>query len=286
MDQIQLAVIGGDTRQVYAALALQSFGYHVSLCGFDCFETFPAAVPQITLNEALRSDVTVLPLPFSKNNKTVYAPFAGSPLPVRTITDAFQSGQLVFMGNTDQKTLTTIELHGARVYDYFSDETLILYNARLTAEGLLGIIVEELPSALLNAEIALIGFGRIACYTAALLHSCGAKITVFARAPLQLAKAAAEGYTAKKLPDALRERMRFDCIVNTAPAQILTADPLSHLNTDCLLIEAASAPYGIDLQAASDLGFRVCKAFSLPGRVSPKSAGAAIAETIQQKIRR
>ncbi len=286
MDQIKLAVIGGDTRQVYAAAALQSFGYDVSLCGFECFDAFPAMLPQIPLSDALRTDVTVLPLPFTKNNKTVYAPFAEAPLPMQTVTDAFQSGQLVFIGNADRKTMAKIALHGTRVYDYFSDEALTLYNARLTAEGLLGIIVDELPSALLNAGIALIGFGRIAFYTAALLHSCGARITVFARAPLQLAKAAAAGYTAKKLPDALCEDLRFDCIVNTAPAQILTETPLSRLNRDCLLIEAASAPYGIDFGAASDLGFRVCKAFSLPGKVSPKSAGAAIAKTVQQKIRR
>ena len=286
MEKMKISVIGGDSRQVYAAEALRDDGLEVRLSGFDCFEAFSPSLAQISLEEALRADALLLPLPYTKNNKNIFAPFAQSPIALGEIFESLQSGQLVFIGNADQKTMAKIELHGARAYDYFKDEALTQYNARLTAEGLVGLVIHHLPVGLLNARIAVVGYGRIADHTAMLLQSCGAKLTVFARSPVQLAKAAAKGYITSGLPFRISENDRFDCVINTVPAQLLTKEALLPLNRDCLLIEAASAPYGIDFDAASVMGFTVCKAFSLPGKVSPKSAGAAIAKTIIGKIRR
>ena len=46
------------------------------------------------------------------------------------------------------------------------------------------------------------------------------------------------------------------------------------------MIDLASAPGGVDHQAAEELGIRVIPALSLPGRVAPKTAGEIIKETI------
>ena len=202
------------------------------------------------------------------------------------VAEAAGSGRRVFLGNAEAGVLRRLGANGALVYDYYTNDALTLYNARLTAEALLGLAVESLPVALLGAEIAVTGYGRIGFYTAWLFSVCGAKVTVFARSPLQLAKAAAAGLQALPLSQFADENRAFDCLINTVPAQILKRRELAALQGGCLLLEAASAPFGIDTEAAKEMGFRLVKASSLPGKVSPKSAGEAIAKTIDQRVRR
>lgn len=283
---ITLSVIGGDTRQVYAADALQALGYHTALCGFTYFDAFRLRHPQLPLQEALEADVLVLPLPFSKNGADVFAPFAETPVPIRAVSEAAASGRRIFLGNADAAALRRLGANGAFVYDYYTDDALTLYNARLTAEALLALAVETMPVALLGAKIAVTGYGRIGFYTARLFSVCGARVTVFARSPLQLAKAAAAGLQALPLQQFADENRAFHCLINTVPAQIVKKRELAALQNGCLLLEAASAPFGIDTEAAKEMGFRLVKASSLPGRFSPQSAGEAIAKTIDQRVRR
>ena len=60
---------------------------------------------------------------------------------------------------------------------------------------------------------------------------------------------------------------------------------LESINPDCLLIEIASAPFGIDFQCAKEKAFNVIKAGSLPGKVAPESAGEIIGRSILPIIR-
>ena len=55
---------------------------------------------------------------------------------------------------------------------------------------------------------------------------------------------------------------------------------MKNLNQECLFIEIASSPFGIDFQAAKEYAFDVIKANSLPGKVAPKTAGEIIGRSI------
>ena len=73
---------------------------------------------------------------------------------------------------------------------------------------------------------------------------------------------------------------RFDLIFNTAPALILDGARLRETREDCVIIELASAPGGVDLAEARRLGRQVIQAPGLPGKVAPRSAAAAIRDSI------
>ena len=60
---------------------------------------------------------------------------------------------------------------------------------------------------------------------------------------------------------------------------------LEDLKGDCLIIDLASKPGGVDLAAAGQLGLTVIWALSLPGKVAPVTAGAAIKSTIYNMLR-
>ena len=108
----------------------------------------------------------------------------------------------------------------------------------------------------------------------------GAHVTAAARRPESLAWARAYGYQTlniEKLEGGLAE---FDVVVNTVPARILSEEDLEDLRPGCLVIDLASKPGGVDLEAAARLGVKVIWALSLPGKVAPVTAGKSIKITI------
>ena len=77
----------------------------------------------------------------------------------------------------------------------------------------------------------------------------------------------------------------YDLIVNTVPARVLNRPELEDVKEDCLILDLASKPGGVDLGAAGELGLTVIWALSLPGKVAPVTAGAAIRDTIYNMLR-
>ena len=63
-------------------------------------------------------------------------------------------------------------------------------------------------------------------------------------------------------------------------ARVLDGERLADLKPGCLVIDLASRPGGVDLEAAARLGVRVIWALSLPGRVAPVTAGKILRDTI------
>ncbi|MBQ3126410.1 MAG: dipicolinate synthase subunit DpsA, partial [Clostridia bacterium] len=69
-------------------------------------------------------------------------------------------------------------------------------------------------------------------------------------------------------------------IFNTVPHWLFTRDVMECLRQDVLLIDLASAPGGIDPQAAEEIGMRVIRAPGLPGKCAPETAGEITADTV------
>lgn len=116
-------------------------------------------------------------------------------------------------------------------------------NAQLTAEGAVALLRPE--TGLSGAHVLLLGYGRIARLLARELQKAGALVTAAARSGEQRAWAEAESIEALPL-DALSGALdRFDVIIGTIPAPVLTEPLLALVRKDALLLELASAPGGI-----------------------------------------
>ena len=160
---------------------------------------------------------------------------------------------------------------GIEAFDYFAREELTVRNAVATAEGVLQIVIEELPITVHGSHAL-----------CALLRSLGAQVTVAARKQADLAWAQVEGMHGVFYEELPAYAGGFDYVVNTVPALVLGGQVLEKLQADCLLVEIASAPGGIDLEAAQARGLKVIKASSLPGKVAPKTAGRIIRNVIRE----
>ncbi len=273
-----VSVIGGDKRLIYAAKRLLRLGYTVTAVE-TAAPPDASAMENTDLAGALQNDILLFGLPFSKDGNTVFAPFAKAPIPIEKIGDLLGNRHTVLAGMLRPETAGMLRRSGASVIDYFADETFTQYNAVLTAEALVSMLIKALPCALQGAEIGVTGYGRIGSVFARYLIALGAKVTVFARRTETRLRAEKEGITALSFEDLRNRCGLFRALVNTVPAPVLHYDTLKNLPRACILIEAASAPYGIEEAAAKELGFIYIPAPGLPGKYAPESAGAAIADT-------
>ncbi len=277
-----IAVIGGDKRLFYAAERLHLYGYTVTTCFMDdLYKTLPAR----SLNEAKTADILLFGLPMMKAEEWLYAPYSAQKISIKDILEIIRPGQFVAGGNIPADFACEIKMRGASSFDYNTDETFIRYNAKLTAEALAGILINMLPCALYAEEFAVIGYGRIGRWLSHLLHSFGARVTVFARSEQSRDEARASALQTSPI-SAFSDKPRcFRALINTVPAQVIGDTELYVLNKDCLLIEAASLPYGIDKKTADEFGFQYVLASGLPGKKAPQSAGEMIADTLIRNIR-
>ncbi len=147
------------------------------------------------------------------------------------------------------------------------------------------IALEEMGVTLHRARALVLGYGRVGKLTAHRLAALGARVTVAARGCEALAWAEAYGHDTLRLSRLSGGLGNYDLVINTVPSRVLDRALLSELKEGCLVIDLASKPGGVDFQGAAELGVRCVWALSLPGKVAPISAGAALRDTIYNMLR-
>ena len=239
----------------------------------------------------LEADAVILPLPASADGVRVHCPLQTGDVFLRmtTLLDAVSHKRL-FGGRLSESVRSIADQKGVQWYDYFESELLQLQNAVPTAEGAIEIAMHELPITLHGCGAAIIGYGRIGKALGSRLSALGANVTVYARNREQRALAEICHHTAKPLIcEEGKSRPSDDfpntrVIFNTVPGRILTRDILGKIPRNCLLVDLASAPGGIDQVAANELGFKSVWGTSLPGKCAPETAGIIIAETLHSML--
>lgn len=279
---MKFSVIGGDRRAALLAELLHGEGHRVQSFALERAglpkELKCADHPQGALYGA---DAVVLPLPLEKGGY-LNAPYALQRCAVGTITEAVWPGQIVFGGLfTEEQRLWAIN-SGVQLVDWMRRPFFVLGNAALTAEGAVGLLLQEDDRSLAHSRVLIGGFGRIGKLLAPRLAALGAAVTVAARREESRAEAAVCGYEAldfEELPG------RFDFVVNTVPARVFGESFLCCLGDNTLLLELASAPGGFDRNFAENLGLRVIAAPGLPGRCAPRAAAELMLEEVHRAMK-
>ncbi len=299
-ESITLTLLGGDARQFAVSASLAAAGYRVNLMGLgeaeDGHLTGHSPHPPIEegvrvyhrLDRALEGCAgIILPYPATKDGQTVFCPLDTQHTILLSDIEAFVAKHpsvVIFGGRLPKAMTETLSRQGCRMVDYEKDEAFLIKNARLTAEGAVMMAMELTDTALLNAPMAVIGYGRIGRLLAHLLSSLGAEVTVFARRSESLAEAEALGYRTARTSDMSLLTMGYRVIFNTVPVVLMGKEILTNLPCNTLVIELASAPGGLDPEGINEAtrrcGLQVIRAPSLPGRYAPKDAGGAIADCI------
>lgn len=281
-DLVRILVAGGDCRSSYLANKFYENGFDISVV---CLEKCTKLMSQIDvfkdLKDALNyADVIVLPLPFSRDNVTLNAPFAEKSLKIKDLFGLLEPRHTIFGGMMSDKIISQLEKRKINAIDYYKCEDLIIKNALATAEGAISLIISSSEKTIHGSKILVSGFGKIGKMLTRILIDLKAKVSVSARKITDFAWI--EGYSAT--PVDIREidkyKLDFDVIINTVPHQIFSEKSLKKLPKDCIYIELASHPFGTDFDTAKRVGIKTINAQGLPGTYSPKSAAGYIYSAI------
>ena len=264
-------VIGGDRRSFYAAKRLRENGFETKIFGLENEETYHPL-------KKIQADAVLLPVPFTRDGVHVFAPESAEKILISDVLSTISENSLIFAGNVNNIT-------DNRISDYAKREDFALMNAVPTAEGALMLALQNGKTIVHGISVAVIGFGKVASAVAKLFSDVGAEITVFARKEQARTEAHILGYTAKPISALYECADAFSLVINTVPSKIFERNILMRMKKEVLLMELASAPYGVDFQEAESLGIRTMLAAGLPGKYFPETSGYAVADTVLNILR-
>lgn len=279
----KIAIIGGDLRIVKLAEMLSKDKYKIKIYALEKAESLTKLqnIEQCNSIEEVINDVDVVigPIPLSSNNIQINTPFSEKTILIKELAIKLKNKKFI-AGNIKKDFYDLANNNGIEVIDLLEREELVVLNTISTAEGAIQIAMEETIKTLHGSNILVLGFGRVGKVLANMLKGIGANVYCEARKNSDLAWIKAYGYKTVHLKGLNEKLNQFDIIINTIPTLVLGRNELQYLNKECLLIDLASNPGGIDRDTAKKEGIKTIWALSLPGKVAPLTSAQFIRDTI------
>lgn len=279
--KIKFAVVGGDLRQIKLSNFLAREGYEVRVFGFNGIDFEKNVIISTTLPDVVsNADIVIGPIPCSQENVTLYTKYYEKSILLEDVFKHISKDKVFMAGRITPEIQRIANRYDFKVVDLLAREELAVLNAIPTAEGAIQYAMENSEITLHGSHCLVLGFGRCGKVLAHKLKGLDAHLTVEARNPQDLAYIKSYGYQSLHLHDLKDKIGSYDFIFNTIPSLILDREMLKTVKKDCLIIDLASKPGGVDYNAASELGIKAILALSLPGKVAPESAALIIRDTI------
>ena len=263
-EQRTAAVLGGDARQPYAARAFEAAGWEVR-----CYQT--PEEPQTgeaapSLEEALQgAEVVLLPVP--------YKGIDTAELCIHVTEEQTLFGLLL-----PDDLRTHCAGRGIACHDLLERGDFATLNAISTAEGAIAEAIAAGAGNLHLSQALVLGYGRCAKPLIKKLQGFGARVTVAARRWEAACAAVADGCEVLDFTLLPYHLPRFTYIFNTIPALVLEEAHLQRMLPEAVIVDIASAPGGVDFEAAQRLGVCAKLCLGLPGKYAPRAAGESIAQ--------
>jgi len=254
-----IAIFGGDARQAYAVRAFLRAGWVVR-------QFKVPQVPGVTegeicdsLEQALKgADVVLGPVPFR---------------------DFCPAQELAALLKPKQTFIAGMLPEGLPGIDLLARDDFALLNAISTAEGAVAEAIIQSGGTLHLCPALVLGYGRCAKPLVKKLQGLQAHVTVVTRRWEAACAAIADGCEVLDFASLQQHLPRFGYIFNTVPEVVLGEEMLREISPEVTIIDIASAPGGVDFEAAEALGLNARLCPSLPGKYAPRSTGESIAQT-------
>ena len=283
MDKV-ISIIGGDLRIVKLIDILIQDGYKVYTYGLEKMEKKENVFFCDSLTDAIKEAVIVLgPMPLTSDRTNVSTPFSDKKIDLNELLENL-NGKRFIAGNIIEPVRRKLEEKSIQYTDLLSREELVVLNTIATAEGAIQIAMQETLKTLHGSNVLVMGFGRVGKILAKTLAGIGANVYCEARKNEDIAWITAYGYNPVHIKNLNKVIGNFDIIMNTIPSIVLDSTRINLLKKDCLIIDLASYPGGVDIKAAKDKNIKSIWALSLPGKVAPVTSAEFIKETLDNII--
>lgn len=285
---MKFAIIGGDLRIIKLAIMLARDQNEIFVYGLEKAEELKNNT-NIKYCESIKKaiqevEIVIGPIPFSSNGKTINMPFSDKEVTIREMMHVINAKVLIAGGITPEVYEMANDEY-IEIIDIMKREELAVLNTIATAEGTIQIAIESTNKIIHGSEVLILGFGRIGKVLARKLAGLSAKVTCAARKDEDLAWIQAYGHKATNINTIGENLRQYDIIINTVPHIILNEERLQYVKNECLLIDLASNPGGIDKKAVKDNQLKFVWALSLPGKVAPTTSAEFIKDTIYNIIK-
>ncbi|MFD0825350.1 dipicolinic acid synthetase subunit A [Neobacillus sp. M.A.Huq-85] len=284
---MQIAVIGGDARQLEIIRKLTELDARLSLIGFEQLDhAFTGAVKE-KLDEVDFStiDALILPVPGTNLEGQVETIFSNEKVILTEDMLLKTPEQCTIYSGISNAFLNEITTKSKRrLIQLFSRDDVAIYNSIPTVEGTIMMAIQHTDYTIHGSNVTVLGLGRCGMSTARAFHALGAKVKVGARKSEHLARITEMGVTPFHLNNLVKEVSDTDILINTVPHPVVSAAVISKLPAHTLIIDIASKPGGTDFRYAEKRGIKALLAPSLPGIVAPKTAGLILADVLTQLL--
>ena len=285
---VQIAVIGGDARQLEIIRKLTELDAKLSLIGFEQLnQAFTGAVKEkIDEVEFKSKDAIILPVPGTSLDGQIETIFSNEKVYLRKeILLETPLHCTVYSGISNSYLDSITKQANRRLVKLFERDDVAIYNSIPTVEGTIMMAIQHTDITIHGSTVTILGLGRVGMSVARTFAALGAKVKVGARRSEHLARITEMGLTPFHLDELETQIKDTDICINTIPYLIVTASVISKMPISTLIIDLASKPGGTDFRYAEKRGVKALLAPGLPGIVAPKTAGQILANVLSQLIK-
>lgn len=280
---INFAMIGGDLRIIKLASMLAKEGNHVYTYGLEKAEELENRENLFfckDIKQAVKKAKNVIgPIPFSSNGEDINSPFSEHRITIQEFIHSM-TGKILIAGSIHSEIYHLAKNQSIEIIDLMKREELAVFNTIATAEGTIEIAMSNTSKVIHGSHVLILGFGRVGKILARKMEGLSAKVVCAVRKPEDMAWIQTYGYQAIPINELGENLSEYDMIINTVPHLIVTAERLQYVNQECLLIDLASKPGGIDQEAARQRNLKSIWALALPGKVAPVTTAEFIKDSI------
>lgn len=284
---MQIAILGGDARQLEVIKKLTELDAKLSLVGFEQLDhAFTGAVKE-KMNEIDFSlmDSIILPVPGTDSEGNIETIFSSENVVLTSDIVASTSAHCTIYSGISNGFLDSITKKVNRqLVQLFERDDVAIYNSIPTVEGTIMMAIQNTDFTIHGSRVVILGLGRVGMSVARTFQSLGAHVKVGARRTEHIARItemAIEPFHLENVADVVKEA---DICINTIPANIVTARVIAGMPAHTLIIDLASKPGGTDFRYAEKRGIKALLAPGLPGIVAPKTAGRILANVLSQLL--
>lgn len=276
-----ISLIGGDKRQHYIGSYFHNKGYQVysfsNSAGFNIC---------CSLDEIInKSNVIVLPMPVTGKPGFINT-CSDIPLLCESLMEKLTPNHIIFGGCFPENMITFFNLNKIVYFDFIKDAKIAYLNSIATAEGAIMEAIKESSINIHDSRILITGFGKCAKALSSRLHALNGHITIAARNENDLSCARIYGYETINISEISSSAKRYDYIFNTVPALVINKEIICELKKECIIIDIASYPGGVDFNEARYHNIKALLKLSIPGRVSPASSGYILSDCIENNLKK
>jgi dipicolinate synthase subunit A len=232
-----------------------------------------------------QTDALILPIAGTNGDGVVQSIFSDQTIllkaeHLRDLTDHC----VVYTGFANDYLQQLCSEAGKKVVQMLDRDDIAIYNSIPTMEGALMMAIQNTDITVHGSRTVVLGLGRVGMSLARAFHALGAKVYVGARESSHLARIYEMGLVPFHLQDFKNQVKDCDLVLNTIPAQVITAQIIARMPSHALIIDLASAPGGTDFRFAKKRGIKAIMAPGLPGIVAPRTAGQIMANVVTELI--